>query len=79
MTRSEVMASMSRCIEPPTHYVRHVGKVWLVIDRESPGEYLRGPLFHSKRQAVEYAEANANAVYKRLRELVYGNPTEGRQ
>jgi len=62
------MAVLARCIEPASQYVRKVGKVWLVVDRENPSEFLHGPIFKTRKAALEYAGANATAVFKRIRE-----------
>jgi hypothetical protein len=61
-------AVLAALANPPSWRVRKVGAVWLVMDLENPGEFLRGPVFKRKRDAVQFAALNAGAIWDRLRE-----------
>lgn len=67
-TETDRQAVLSACLAPPTGRVRLVMGRWYVTDLERPGELLHGPEFKTKGEAVRYAEANAKAVWERLRE-----------
>ncbi len=68
MSETERKVAMAACMLPSLGRVRQISGRWFVMDIERPGEMLAGPLFRTKREAMRYAEDNASAVFKRLRE-----------
>ena len=68
MIATEIAQTMTRCIQPASWWIRKLSGRWFILDRERPGELLRGPIFKRKKDAIKYAQDNALAVWKRLRE-----------
>ena len=68
MTATDTRAAMARCLQPSGWRLKKVSGRWLVGDLERPGELVPGPIFKTRRAALEWATANATAVYKRLAE-----------
>ena len=51
----------------PQQRIKRMGRRWYVYSLEQPGELLNGPSFATQREAIGYAETNAQAVLTRLR------------
>jgi len=65
---TEIAQTMTRCIQPASWWIRKLSGRWFILDREHPGEALRGPMFKRKKDAIEFPQRKAMAVWKRLRE-----------
>lgn len=51
---------------PEDRIIRVTKGLYLVEDLERPGEALKGPSFKRRKDAVEYAKINEQAVRERL-------------
>ncbi len=60
---------LNQLAQPVSCRLIRVGrKHWAITNLERPGETLHGPLFKLKREAMEYANQNAELVCMRIRE-----------
>lgn len=65
---SDVPVVMSRCILPSDARCKKVSGRWMVLSLEAPLEFCNGPIFKTKRAAIEWADLNASAVWSRMKE-----------
>jgi hypothetical protein len=66
MTDSDRRQILASCIRPASDQIVKLSGRWLIRNVEQPGQLLHGPIFHRKRDALDYASRYAAAVFKRL-------------
>jgi hypothetical protein len=68
MTETDRKATMNRATQPGSWRVQKVGKWWFVTDLENPSQFVPFISFTKKKDAVEFANRNASALFKRYRD-----------